>query len=108
MSRASSEGMGTLKDGSRLQKGESFLPAYRIRLPSFLSGMSSVVNPFGGYRWNLYRYEPPQIADLVALRSDWDAVGRDLRESMERFQAEHRASRPMQEQLFDPESSEDK
>lgn len=107
MSRASSGGMGKLKDGVRLQKKESFLPAYKIHLPGFWSGMSSVVNPFGRYRWKLYRHESPRVADLKALHGDWDVIGRDLRRAMEKFQAEHHISWPVQEQLFDPESPED-
>lgn len=47
-------------------------------MPSFLRGAARTLDLFG----TLNEYpadEPPEMADASALRSDWLAVGRDLR-----------------------------
>ena len=46
--------------------------------PSFLEGAARILD-FGG-TLNVYnRSVTPEEADLVALRSDWEALGQDLR-----------------------------
>ena len=37
----------------------------------------------------LYRRRAPFIADADALKSDWEAVGRDFRRAADQFEREH-------------------
>ena len=51
--------------------------------PSFLSGMARLVDFGGGL--NVYNRDPsPSMADINALRADWEMVGRDMRKAMEK------------------------
>lgn len=56
---------------------------------AFLKGVASI-NLFGelNYR-NPYAGKDPLEADREAIRSDWEAVGEDLRQVMEQFEREH-------------------
>lgn len=55
---------------------------YTVDLPSFIDGIARIFD-FGGF---LDDYEPafgtPAEQDLAALRSDWLAVGQDMRDVM--------------------------
>lgn len=51
---------------------------------SFITGIGSAFNLFGNY-YNLNYSDSPGEADLLAMRSDWNAVGNDIRKSIEVF-----------------------
>lgn len=56
--------------------------------PSFLNGAARVFD-IGG-TLNVYNESPStKIADLRALRSDWEVVGRDMRAAFNMFEKNH-------------------
>jgi len=62
------------RDGKRMGNDTTYLMA----TPSFLTGMASAMNLAGNfYRFNFSRTDAE--ADVRALRSDFNAVGNDLR-----------------------------
>jgi len=54
---------------------------YLFTMPSFLSGMGSVLN-LGGIHTNYNQNLTPQEADRKALASDFKAVGEDFKTAM--------------------------
>jgi len=53
--------------------------------PSFLTGFISILDWSGVL--NIYNDSPDaETADAVAIRNDWDFVGRDIRSAMHEFQ----------------------
>jgi len=80
MARTLSGGMGALK---KHHLGRSFL-----RDDAFWKGVASVFNLAGQFT-PLYYGRDPEKADRAALRSDWEAVGRDMERVMRRFEQEH-------------------
>lgn len=58
------------------------LPAYSFARPSFLEGMARILD-FGGV---LNQYDWP--SDVDALRSDWEMVGRDMRDAIAAYERE--------------------
>ena len=63
---------------------------YLFARPSFLRGVASLFDFAGALRQ--YNFMPdPRLSDEMAIRSDWQAVGDDLRQAMGQF--EHEASR---------------
>lgn len=61
-----------------------------IRLGGFWGGVLSIFDPSAltGSRRRPVLFKDPWRADYEALRSDWEAVGGDLRAAMMRFEAE--------------------
>lgn len=51
--------------------------SYLFAIPSFAEGIGSLID-FGDTLTNYNSMPSPEIADAVALRSDWAAVGDDL------------------------------
>ena len=49
--------------------------------PSFLEGVARLLD-FGGTLNEYNRSDMPEDADLVALRSDWEALGEDYRSAL--------------------------
>ncbi len=59
--------------------------SYLYATPSFLSGMSHTLDM--GATLILYNESNTSAeADIKALRNDWKAVGKDLRESIEKYE----------------------
>ncbi len=56
--------------------------------PSFLEGLSRSID-IGDTLTEYNRSESGQAADRSALRSDWEAVGRDMRTAIEEFRHTH-------------------
>lgn len=55
--------------------------------PSFLEGVARIFD-FGG-TLNEYNFSPTgQEADTAAIRSDWEAIGQDMRAAIEAFERE--------------------
>ena len=65
-------------------KAPSFRAAHRFVLPSFLSGVSRIFDFTGSLDPPIY-YEPPEQADAMAIRQDWEAVGDDLEQALAAF-----------------------
>ncbi|MGE5559139.1 MAG: hypothetical protein ACM3WV_11130 [Bacillota bacterium] len=38
---------------------------------------------------NQYKFEDPDCVDSLAIRSDWEAVGKDIKKAMESFDKEY-------------------
>jgi len=57
--------------------------------PSFLRGVASVLD-LGGVLTEFNQVPTPQQADEMAMRMDWEALGRDLRLAMAQFEREAR------------------
>jgi hypothetical protein len=49
--------------------------------PSFLEGVARLLD-FGGTLNEYNRLDTPEDVDLVALRSDWEALGQDYRTAL--------------------------
>ena len=49
--------------------------------PSFLEGVARLLD-LGGTLNEYNGFDTPEDADLVALRSDWEALGRDYRSAL--------------------------
>jgi len=62
---------------------------YLFAQPSFLAGMSRALD-LGGTFDDYNTSDTPRQADERALRSDWNAVGQDLRDAMSAADAEVR------------------
>jgi len=61
---------------------------YLFARPDFLSGMARALDL--GATLVLFNDSPTeQMADRLAMQSDWSAVGEDIREAIKRFEAEH-------------------
>lgn len=61
---------------------------YLFAKPNFFSGMARLLDI--GSTLNVYNDSPSEeIADMKALKSDWMAVGNDMRFAIERFKEEH-------------------
>ena len=58
--------------------------AHRFVFPSFLSGVSRILDFTGSLDPPLYG-GPPEQADAEALRQDWEAVGDDLERALAAF-----------------------
>ena len=65
-------------------KAPSFRAAQRFVLPSFLSGVSRIFDFTGSLDPPFYQ-EPPEQADAMAIRQDWEAVGDDLEHALAAF-----------------------
>ena len=65
-------------------KAPSFRTAHRFVLPSFLSGVSRIFDFPGSLDPSIY-HEPPEQADAMAIRQDWEAVGDDLEQALAVF-----------------------
>ena len=65
-------------------KTPSFRAAHRFVLPSFLSGVSRIFDFTGSLDPPIYQ-EPPEQADAMAIRQDWEAVGDDLEHALAAF-----------------------
>lgn len=65
-------------------KAPSFRVAHRFVLPSFLSGVSRIFDFTGSLDPPIY-HEPPEQADAMAIRQDWEAVGDDLEHALAAF-----------------------
>lgn len=63
-------------------------PTFRLfARPSFLTGVARMLDPVGAL--NQFNTSPSdEAADRRALRSDWDAVGDDIRMAMEEIDRE--------------------
>jgi len=63
---------------------------FGISLGGFWGGVMSIFDPaiLTGSRRRLLPFKDPWRADYEALRSDWEAVGADLRAAMTRFEVE--------------------
>lgn len=48
---------------------------------SFIIGLGSVVNIFGGY-FEYNTHQSPKEIDTKALQSDWQSVGEDIKKSL--------------------------
>lgn len=59
--------------------------------PSLLEGLARSID-IGDTLTEYNRSESGQAADRRALRSDWEAVGHDMRNAMEEFRREHAAA----------------
>ena len=59
--------------------------------PSFLEGLARSLD-LGDTLTEYNRSESGHAADRRALRSDWDAIGRDMRNAMEEFRSTHAAA----------------
>ena len=61
---------------------------YLFAKPTFLGGMSRALD-LGG-TLNVYNDSPsPDVADALALKSDWMSVGQDLWNAVDKFGSEH-------------------
>ncbi len=58
-------------------------------MPSFLDGMASALD-LGGTLMEYNQSVAPREADIAALRSDWLAVGDDIRQAFQAFEHEDR------------------
>ncbi len=56
--------------------------------PSFIGGMAEAMD-LGGTLFLFNESRTPEEADYYAMRSDWMAVGEDIRAAMERFASDH-------------------
>jgi hypothetical protein len=56
--------------------------------PSALEGAARILD-FGDTLTEFNSSSTPEEADLLAVSSDWQAVGEDLQRSMDRFASEH-------------------
>ena len=65
-------------------KAPSFRAPHRLVLPSFLSGVSRIFDFTGSLDPPIY-HEPPEQADAMAIRQDWEAVGDDLEHALAAF-----------------------
>ena len=65
-------------------KPPPFRAAHRFVLPSFLSGLARLFDFTGSLDPPIYR-EPPEQADAMAIRRDWEAVGDDLEHALAAF-----------------------
>jgi hypothetical protein len=70
----------------------------------FWRGVASAYEMFGRDD-RLLSFTTPREADYHALRGDWNAIGRDMRHVMLRFEREHAEELAGQERLFDPDST---
>ena len=59
--------------------------------PSFLTGMARVFD-LGGVLTEFHFASSPEEADFLALRSDWEAVGNDIRAGIAAVEREVRQS----------------
>jgi hypothetical protein len=67
---------------------------YLYTTPSFLAGVARLVDLFG--ELDDFNYAPSSaIADGIAARVDWQAVGGDLRSAMSRYRQEHEEARQL-------------
>ena len=57
--------------------------------PNFLGGMASAMDLGGTLVSEYNRSRTPNLADLLALKSDWAIVGMDLDDALRRFSEEH-------------------
>ncbi len=55
--------------------------------PSFLEGLARILD-LGGTLNEYNQSETPDDADLVALRSDWEAIGEDFRGVLSQVQSD--------------------
>jgi hypothetical protein len=53
--------------------------------PSFLSGAGSVLNIFGDY----FEYNTSDEADEIAIQSDFDNVGEDIKKAMNKLKTQN-------------------
>jgi len=61
---------------------------YLFAKPNFLEGVARALDL--GATLVLFNDSPTeQMADRLAMQSDWVAVGEDIREAIRRFEAEH-------------------
>lgn len=60
-----------------MKNPELFSLSSGISLPSFLTGMGSVLN-IGGNYYSVNSSENNQEANLKSLTSDWEAIGKDM------------------------------
>lgn len=68
-------------------------------MPTFLSGMARVLDI--GARFDNYgSFQEPEVADAMAIASDWQAVGDDIRHSMKTFEQEEGLSPPPEDTNF--------
>lgn len=56
--------------------------------PSFLEGLARLID-VGGTLNEYNRVISPEEADLLAIESDWEAVGEDLIAAIEKFRRRH-------------------
>lgn len=62
-----------------------FRRIYLFARPSFLTGIARILDPQG--KLNTYNTsESAQLADARAIRSDWLAVGDDLRSAIQSYE----------------------
>lgn len=54
--------------------------------PSFTRGMGSIGNLSGAFLHK--KYKSPEEADAVAIKSDWEMVGEDLKWAIEEYDKE--------------------
>ena len=68
------------------EMGERQTSMYLFAQPSFLTGVARLVDPFGTL--DAYNTFPTEdMADFYALYSDWLAVGDEIRDAVERYNA---------------------
>ncbi len=62
--------------------------SYLFARPSFWTGFGSCIDLFGvTFEYN--RALTPKQADYFAIRSDWAAVGQDIRHALGEFEEQH-------------------
>ncbi len=93
---------GVLSNPKKRRTKEQRPPFYRD--DAFWRGFAGVFDFYGDF--SLFHYErDPWRADYEALRSDWEAVGGDMRRAMRRFEIEHAEELAGQGRLFDPDET---
>ncbi len=103
--------MSAVKEGERSRHSEKG-KAREAKRPSFYKedafwrGMASVFNIPGYFTPRFYGRDPQQV-DYEALRSDWEAISRDLERAIEHFETAHteEIQKAQQQRLFDPDNS---
>ena len=60
------------------------LSQYYFHIPSFLSGVASVLDVGGTF--NVFnQVESPEEADHIAIKSDWAIIGKDMEKAFSDF-----------------------